>query len=441
MDGLQAAVASSDAQRAIDDLAEARGRTLELVAPFSEAELERVHSTLMSPLVWDLGHIAAFEDLWLAHRYGGRPLLREDLADVYDAFETPRAGRGDLPFLRPDDARDYLRDVRERVLEVIADRGVGDGVIAELIVRHEQQHNETMLQTIQLAKLEGLWLNGGNAGNAGVPGNGGTVGVGFTGLELVEIPGGECIIGAPATGFAYDNERPRHRTDVRGYLIGRTPITNATYLTFVEGGGYERREWWSDEGWSWKEDYDITRPQSWSADLRSEWRLSGLEPLHPDRPVVHISWFEADAFARAHSGRLPTEIEWEKAATWDQEQETALTYPWGHEAPIPGLHANVDQRAGGPVPAGSLPAGASSYGVLGMIGDVWEWTASNFSGYPGFQPFPYREYSEVFFGDKYKVLRGGAWATRPRLITPTFRNWDFPQRRQIFSGLRIAKDL
>ena len=441
MDGLQAAVAPSDAQRAIDDLAEARDRTLELVAPFSEAELERVHSTLMSPLVWDLGHIAAFEDLWLAHRYGGRPLLREDLADVYDAFETPRAGRGDLPFLRPDDARDYLRDVRERVLEVIADRGVGDGVIAELIVRHEQQHNETMLQTIQLAQLEGLSLNGGNAGNAGVPGNGGTVGVGFTGLELVEIPGGECIIGAPATGFAYDNERPRHRTDVRGYLIGRTPITNATYLTFVEGGGYERREWWSDEGWSWKEDYDITRPQSWSADLRSEWRLSGLEPLHPDRPVVHISWFEADAFARAHSGRLPTEIEWEKAATWDQEQETALPYPWGHEAPIPGLHANVDQRAGGPVPAGSLPAGASSHGVLGMIGDVWEWTASNFSGYPGFQPFPYREYSEVFFGDKYKVLRGGAWATRPRLITPTFRNWDFPQRRQIFSGLRIAKDL
>ena len=333
MDGFQAAVAPRDAQTAVDDLAEARDRTLDLVAPFSEAELERVHSTLMSPLVWDLGHIAAFEDLWLAHRYGGQPLLREDLADVYDAFETPRAGRGDLPFLRPDDARDYLRDVRERVLEVIADRGVGDGVIAELIVRHEQQHTETMLQTIQLAQLEGLSLNGGSAGNAGVPGNGGAVGVGFTGLEMVEITGGECIIGAPATGFAYDNERPRHRTDVRGYLIGRTPITNATYLTFVEGGGYERREWWSDEGWSWKEDYDITRPQSWTADLRSEWRLSGLEPLHPDRPVVHISWFEADAFARAHSGRLPTEIEWEKAATWDQEQETALPYPWGDRGP------------------------------------------------------------------------------------------------------------
>src|ERR1700759_3926751 len=158
MDGFQAAVASSDAQHAVDGLQEARQRTLELVAPFSEAQLERVHSTLMSPLVWDLGHIAAFEDLWLAHRYGGLPLLRDELADVYDAFETPRAGRGDLPFLAPGEARGYLREGRERVLEVIADQGVGDGVIAELIVRHEHQHNETMLQTIQLAQLEGLSL-------------------------------------------------------------------------------------------------------------------------------------------------------------------------------------------------------------------------------------------------------------------------------------------
>jgi gamma-glutamyl hercynylcysteine S-oxide synthase len=443
MDGFQAAVASSDAQRAVDGLQEARERTLELVAPFSDEQLERVHSTLMSPLVWDLGHIAAFEDLWLAHRHGGLPLLRDDLADVYDAFETPRAGRGDLPFLRPEQARDYLTEVRERVLDVIATNGLGDGVIAELILRHEQQHTETMLQTIQLAQLEGLRSFCVESPDriASPDGNGTVRPAGFTGLELVEIPGGPCVIGAPSAGFAYDNERPRHRTDVRGYLIGRTPITNATYLTFVEGGGYERREWWSDEGWSWKEDYDITRPQSWTADLRFEWRVSGLEPLHPDRPVVHISWFEADAFARAHDVRLPTEIEWEKAATWDQEQQTALAQPWGDEPLIPGVHANVDQRAGGPVPAGSLLAGASPSGVLGMIGDVWEWTSSDFTGYSGFRAFPYREYSEVFFGDQYKVLRGGAWATRPRVTTPTFRNWDFPQRRQIFSGLRIAKDL
>jgi gamma-glutamyl hercynylcysteine S-oxide synthase len=440
MDGFQAAVVAppgdADVMAALE---QSRERTLALVAPFSDAQLERVYSTLMSPLVWDLGHIAAFEDLWIVHRYGGRPLLHEELAHVYDAFETPRAGRGDLPFLGPREARAYLQEVRDRTREVIATQGSGDGVIAELIVRHEQQHNETMLQTIQLAQLEGLRLNGHVPQNGTHPAQ--RTHDPFTGLELAEIPGGECTIGAPAAGFAYDNERPRHRTDVRGYLIGRTPITNATYLTFVEGGGYERREWWSDEGWSWKEDHDITRPQSWTADLRSDWRLTGLEPLHPDRPVVHVSWFEADAFARAHAGRLPTELEWERAATWDQEQQTALAHPWGDDSPVPGLHANLDQRAGGPDVAGSLPAGASPYGVLGMIGDVWEWTASDFTGYPGFRPFPYREYSEVFFGSQYKVLRGGSWATRPRVATATFRNWDLPQRRQIFSGFRVARHI
>jgi iron(II)-dependent oxidoreductase len=209
----------------------------------------------------------------------------------------------------------------------------------------------------------------------------------------------------------------------------------------VEGGGYERREWWSDEGWSWKEDYDITRPGGWTADLRSEWRLTGLEPLHPNRPVVHISWFEADAFARAHGLRLPREGEWEKAATWDQDVGRARAMPWGDESLVPGWHANVDQLAGGPDAVGAHPDGASPAGCLGMIGDVWEWTASDFGGYPDFSAFPYREYSEVFFGPEFKVLRGGSWATRSRVATPTFRNWDYPQRRQIFSGLRVAGDL
>ncbi len=256
--------------------------------------------------------------------------------------------------------------------------------------------------------------------------------------QFIHIPAGPCTIGTGPDGFAYDNERPRHRTDVRGYLIGRTPITNATYLHFVEGGGYERREWWSHEGWAWKDQYDITRPLGWTADLTAEWRLDKLEPLDPDRPVVHVSWFEADAFARAHDARLPTEIEWEKAATWDQELGTSRIYPWGNEPPAPGVQANVDHASHGTEPVS--PAGASPYGCLGMIGDVWEWTASDFSGYPGFVPKPYREYSEVFFGPDYKVLRGGSWATRARVITPTFRNWDYPQRRQIFSGLRIARD-
>jgi iron(II)-dependent oxidoreductase len=420
---------------AAEALREARERTLSLVESVSEEDLERVHSPLMSPLVWDLGHIAAFEDLWLVHRYGGRPLLHEALADVYDAFETPRAERGELPLLRPAQAREYLIEVRHRTLDVIDERGP-DETLHELVLRHEQQHCETMLQTLQLAQLDNYQpiarLVPGRNGN----GSGGH----HTGLEMIDVPAGGCTIGATADGFAYDNERPRHRTDVRNYLIGRTPITNATYLHFVEGGGYERREWWSDEGWHWKEQYDITRPGGWTADLASEWRLSGLEPLLGERPVVHVSWFEADAFARAHGARLPTEIEWERAATWDQEAAMARAYPWGNDHPVPGVHANVDHVDCGTAPAGSFTAGASPCGCLGMIGDVWEWTAGDFGGYPGFVAHPYKEYSEVFFGTDYKVLRGGSWATRARVATPTFRNWDYPMRRQIFAGLRIARD-
>ncbi len=425
------------------DLREARSRTLALVASLTDDDLQRVHSTLMSPLVWDLGHIAAFEDLWLVHRYGGRPLLREGLAEVYDAFETPRARRGDLDALGPDDAREYLEQVRERSVEVIERRGAGDGVVAELILRHEHQHTETMLQTMQLAHLPAIADEAAPAVSAVPAVRAVSAGRGDapTGLELVEIPTGRCLIGAADGSFAYDNERPRHRVTLPGYRIGRTPITNATYLSFVEGGGYERREWWSREGWAWKEDEDITRPGGWTADLRSEWRLGTLEPLHPDRPVVHVSWFEADAFARAHGARMPTEAEWERAATWDQDDGRALANPWGDEPAVPGVTANVDQLARGPVRAGSLPAGTSPAGCEGMIGDVWEWTATEFHGYPGFAPFPYREYSEVFFGSGYRVLRGGSWATRPRVATGAFRNWDHPQRRQIFSGLRIARDL
>ena len=417
----------------VEALAEARERTLALVASISDDDLLKVHSTLMSPLAWDLGHIAAFEDLWLVHRVGGEPLLHEDLAATYDAFETPRAERGELEFLGPVQARDYLKRVRGRALELLEANGWGD--LHELVLRHEQQHNETMLQTIQLARITGYEPVCGDdrqASNGTRP---------ATALELIEVPGGECTIGAPDGGFAYDNERPSHRTDVRAYMISRTPVTNATYLTFAEGGGYERREWWSEEGWAWKEEYDITKPLAWTEDLRAEWRLSKLEPLDPRRPVVHVSWFEADAFARAHGAPLPTEIEWEKAATWDQQLGAARRFPWGNEELAPGVHANVDHVNRGPADAERHPAGASPYGCVGMIGDVWEWTSSSFRGYDGFSAYPYREYSEAFFGDDYKVLRGGSWATRARVATPTFRNWDFPQRRQIFAGFRIARDL
>jgi iron(II)-dependent oxidoreductase len=424
-----------DPRPLIAALDESRERTLALVSGLSDADLERVHSPLMSPLVWDLGHIAAFEDLWIGHRYGGCPLLRAELARIYDAFETPRRRRGDIPYLGRSEACAYLDDVRGRTLGVIAERGAGDGFLLELVLRHEQQHTETMLQTLELARLPDYEPPRRDRLAAMAPAS-----VTPTGLELVRVAGGHCSVGAPAHSFSYDNERPRHTVDLGAFAIGRTPVTNATFLTFAEGGGYERREWWSDEGWSWKEEYDITHPGEWTAGGLERRLGADPVPLEPDAPVVHVSWFEAEAFARAHGARLPTELEWEKAATWDQDAGRTRSYPWGDEPWSPD-RANLDQLACGTTPVAGHPRGASPCGCLDMVGNVWEWTASHFRGYPDFCADPYSEYSEVFFGDAYRVLRGGSWATRAAVSTPTFRNWDFPQRRQIFAGFRIARDI
>jgi gamma-glutamyl hercynylcysteine S-oxide synthase len=415
-------------------LAEGRERTLALVAPLSDADVEDQHVEIMSPLVWDLAHIAAYEDLWIVHRHGGRPLAHPELAAMYDAFETPRAVRGDLPLLDRAQAVAYLDEVRERAVGVL--NGSDDPVVPEMVLRHEHQHGETMLQTIELAHLSPA---------PAVPRVDPPVAPGgHTGLEAVDVPAGPCELGAPAGVFSYDNERPRHGADLPAFRIGRTPITNATFLSFVEGGGYERRPWWSDEAWAWKEEYDITHPEGWARGPTGEWRrwtLDGWAPLDPDQPVVHVSWFEADAIARSLGARLPTEAEWEKAATWDQRTQAARAFPWGDEPPQAGDgRANLDHGLLGPAPAGAYPKGASPCGALGMLGDVWEWTSTGFDGYDGFVAHPYREYSEVFFGDGYKVLRGGSWATRARVATPTFRNWDLPYRRQIFSGVRLAWD-
>ena len=435
-------------------LAQARERTLALVAPIGDADLHATHSALMSPLVWDLGHIAAYEDLWLGHRYADLPLLHPDLADLYDAFETPREVRGHIEMLTRAPALAYLRQTRKRTLEAIERHGVGDGVLHEMVIQHEHQHNETMLQTLGLARLPGAGPLGRGPEPAAPdartqPG----------GLETVEVPAGPFALGAPDTRFSYDNERPRHPAQLPGFRIGRTPVTNATWLSFAEGGGYERREWWTDEGWAWKEEYDIERPAGWATgppptqrplveasaprwhgEPVYEWRRGQWEPLQPDRPVVHVSWFEADAFARAHGVRLPTEAEWEKAATWDQATGATQDWPWG-EQPPDARHANLfETGVDGTALVGAFPDGAAPCGALGMIGDVWEWTATDFTGYPGFQAYPYPEYSKVFFGRGYRSLRGGSWASSRRVATPTFRNWDLPIRRQIFAGLRIAQD-
>jgi gamma-glutamyl hercynylcysteine S-oxide synthase len=389
---------SSDAEQALVALKAARELTLALVADLSAEDLERVHSPIMSPLVWDLGHIAAYEDLWLGHRLGGLPLLRPELADLYDAFETPRAVRGEIEALGPDDARSYLDAVRARVKDHLAGRGIGDGVVCEMVLRHELQHSETMRQTMAIA---GLLSAGDRSRRDEPPARDAPDG-------WLRIPGGAFAMGAGPDRFAYDNERPRHTESVPAFEIAHRPVTNGSWMHFSEGGGYERREWWSDEGWAWKEEHDITHHPDVAA---------GRE----DAPACHVSWFEADAFARAQGARLPTEAEWEKAATWGQ----------GSEATQGRAVAGAAEEA--PV-CGKAPA-------LAGVRRVWEWTQSHFAGYPGFVAHPYREYSEVFFGTDYRVLRGGSWATHPRVASLTFRNWDLPQRRQIFAGLRLARDV
>jgi gamma-glutamyl hercynylcysteine S-oxide synthase len=380
--------------QAIADLQQARRDTLALVAALGEQDLERVHSPIMSPLVWDLGHIAAYEDLWLAHRHAGMALLRPDLADSYDAFETPRALRGEIETLGAADARTYLQQVRARTVDAIAREGVGDGFICEMVLRHERQHTETMRQTLAIAGL----LSPEEESMIDQP-------LGPLGDqdEWVEIAAGPFAMGARPEAFAYDNERPRHTVETPAFRIARRPVSCGSWMRFSEGGGYERHEWWSPEGWAWRHEHDITHHPAVAAG-------------NPQAPACHLSWFEADAYARAHGARLPTEAEWEKAATW--------------MAPAP---EETNRRA-------SAQHGAGNAGALAAVGRVWEWTQTRFHGYPGFVAYPYREYSEVFFGDAYRVLRGSSWATSPRVRSLSFRNWDLPQRRQIFAGLRLAGD-
>jgi iron(II)-dependent oxidoreductase len=380
--------------------------------------------------VWDLGHIAAFEDLWIAVEGGGLRALRPELLTVYDATETPRAARGDIPFLRLDAARAYLAAVRRRSLHLL-DRGAVDPVICDMVIRHEQQHNETMLQTLKLA-APGVYSPPSVRGLPRRPP--------FHALgRKTLVPAGPFELGAPADGFSYDNERPRHVVDLPAFEIDVTPVTNGAYRLFVEAGGYTTPDPWSDEGWQWRVREGIELPLYWTGPGTERW-FDRVEPLDPAAPVQHVSWYEADAYARWRGERLPTEAEWEKAATWWPDSGRTRRFPWGDEPPTPD-HANLDQLAFRAASPGAFPAGSSPHGCVSMIGDVWEWTGSDFGGYPGFEPYPYDQYSAIFFGDEHKVLRGGSWATRPRVATTTFRNWDLPERRQIFAGFRCARSV
>jgi gamma-glutamyl hercynylcysteine S-oxide synthase len=351
---------------------------LRLVEPVNDDQLNRVYSEILSPLAWDLGHIANFEELWLVQTIGGREPLDGDLGRFYDAIENPRATRNELPILRGDELRSYMSEVRERTLEVldeieledVDDSLLKDGFVYELILAHELQHNETMLQLLQMVERYEPAAGISAAGDEHPA----------RGPRTALIEAGQYEIGAGESGFAYDNERPRHMVELASFEIDRMPVSNGDWIEFMD-------------------ETDAAPPLYWERDGDGRWLRNAMgrtDRVELDRPVIHVDHGAAVDFAAWAGKRLPTEFEWEAAAR---------------------------------------------RGDLWLAGQVWEWTSSDFEAYPGFEAFPYDEYSKVFFGSDYKVLRGGSWATHPSVIRTTFRNWDLPQRRQIFSGLRCVKDV
>ncbi|WP_179277894.1 ergothioneine biosynthesis protein EgtB [Rhodococcus sp. 14-2470-1a] len=418
-------------------LARSRARSSALTDAVDDADLTAQHSPLMSPLVWDLAHIGNQEELWLVRDVGGREPVRFDIDELYDAFKHSRSSRPSLPLLTPDEARAYVGSVRDKVWDVLSASPLDgrrlerDGFAFGMVAQHEQQHDETMLATHQLRTGPAV-LHAPPPPAAQISAAG----------EVI-VDGGVFTMGTTLDPWALDNERPAHSTYVATFALDVAPVTNRQYEEFIADGGYSRPELWSERGWAHRTAEGLVSPQFWERDADGSWwrRAFGVTaPIKPDQPVVHVCFFEAEAYARWAGKRLPTEAEWEKAARFDPATATVRKYPWGDAEPTE-VHANLGQRHLEPADVGAYPAGASPLGVQQLMGDVWEWTSSDFEPYPGFEPFPYAEYSEVFLRGDYKVLRGGSFGTDEVACRGTFRNWDHPIRRQIFAGFRCARDV
>jgi iron(II)-dependent oxidoreductase len=407
----------------------ARARSLGVLDPVPARDQSRQVSELMSPLCWDLAHIGHYEELWLVRTLAGAAPTDPAFDDVYDAFRHPRRERVQLDILDSAGARRFVAHVRERALGVLETADLqGDnplirqGFVYGMVVQHEHQHDETMLATIQL--MDDFAHPAADGAPARRPVRSPSP------RADVLVPGGTYVIGTSDDPWAYDNERPEHEITLAPYRIDTTPVTNGAYAEFVASGGYDDERLWTSAGWAWRNEATLDAPQFWSREGAGSWsrrRYGRVEDLPLHEPVQHVCWYEADAFARWRGARLPSEPEWEVAAAGASTDHANLWRSGPHR------FAPSDVRAWD-------AASASKWGVRQVFGDVWEWTASDFVAHPGFVSFPYREYSEVFFGTDYKVLRGGSWATHPAAMRSTFRNWDFPIRRQIFAGFRCARD-
>jgi iron(II)-dependent oxidoreductase len=410
---------------------DARRRTLELIDDLDDEQLFGPRLDIVNPLLWEIGHVAWFQEKWVLRHARRRPPLRADGDALYDSAAVPHDKRWDLPLPARADTLAYMRQVEEQVLEVLAGREPTpeEAYFIQLSVFHEDMHAEAFTMTRQTLAYPQPRFTSADGGALGASVTGGLRGD-------VTVPGGTFLLGAqPEDGFVFDNEKWAHPVALAPFAIARAPVTQAEFAAFVADGGYRRAELWSAEGWQWRQAEQAEQPIYWRREGTGSWQRRDFDrwlPLEPHHPMIHVNWYEAEAYCRWAGRRLPTEAEWEAAAAAASRRR----YPWGDEPPRNGL-ANLDAKAMGCVDVSSYPEGESHQGCRQMLGNVWEWTASDFLPYPDFVVDPYKEYSAPWFGT-HKVLRGGSWITRGRLIRNTWRNFYRPQRRDVYAGFRTC---
>jgi gamma-glutamyl hercynylcysteine S-oxide synthase len=421
-----------------------RERTLRLVADLSDEQLIGPSLPIVNPMLWEIGHLAWFQERWvLRHLRGEGPLWKEADA-LYDSARVPHQERWTLPLPSRSQTLVYMQRVLDNVLDRLAKSipAEEEYYFHHLAAFHEDMHGEAFTYTRQTLGYPPPRL-----GRPGGNGRAGEAAAGPPAPGDVEVPGGTFLLGAtPTQPFVFDNEKWAHEVRVGPFRISRTQVTNEEFRRFVEADGYRRPEFWSEAGGQWRAAVNARHPVSWVRNSDGQWycrHYDHLLPLAPELPVIFVNWYEAEAYCRWARRRLPTEAEWEMAASAEPEGGGKAIgphrrrYPWGDEPPD-GARAHLDGWTGGCIPVQALPAGDSAFGCRQMIGNVWEWTASDFEPYPGFSVDPYKEYSQPWFGGTHKVLRGGAFATRSRLVHNVYRNFYTPDRRDVLAGFRTC---
>jgi iron(II)-dependent oxidoreductase len=430
-------MAGAETAKLADLLAEAHARTRALIDRLSDVQLMGPRLDIVNPFRWEAGHVAWFHEYFALR--GLDPAHRAAVAgadELYNSSTVPHETRWLLPLPDRDGTLAYMARVLDAMRARLAKGPLDDRVryLFRLTLMHEDMHGEAFTYMRQTLAYPAPVIGGpaSEDANAGpLPGD-------------VAVPGGVFRLGSERSEpFVFDNEKWAHEVRIEPFRIARAPVTNTEFAAFVADGGYRRRELWSENGWAWRTLAIAEHPVYWIRDGRA-WRVRAFDhetELRPHRPVCHVNWHEAEAYCRWADRRLPTEAEWEAAAAGTAAGGALAPgkrkYPWGDAPPDP-ARANLDGHALGPVDVAACPAGDSAFGCRQMLGNVWEWTASDFNPYPGFSPDDYADYSQPWFGGAHKVLRGGAWATRGRLANCTYRNFFIPGRRDVFAGFRTC---